>query len=433
MMHEELERAIRLLEGKLPELRRLISESELTFQMSPEAEAMGERLRDALAIADDAASALRRVLLGGTIDPDDETTEGEPTPADDEPVDTSLAPTDDGAKETSASTNPNEPTLLSGSGERDIPGLVGELFLPFETDLWVRFPDREPIRPGWDVRRLFAVTNTEVGQFWLVVDERASAFSTEAPVEKEKRQEWLDTRIAVLEFDSEASRAVYLSGIVDAAREERDRKQSERRSKQLPISESRVTDEAFSVWKSPQTFAELRERYRDGLTAAVSYFLEDANETAFVIRQTLEQAERVWKAADGEISGLELLARTAKFQIDLLVPRPADGPQRWVPTETQIFKQLEAYRTERILASLDAKIAAAQAEVREAGEDWSKEVVQLRSIRDEIITRFYNTKLRLDDGEAGGAVGVPVTAPPPMRGPGDGRTFEEALAAPCNP
>lgn len=424
-MHDELERAIRELEAKLPELRRLIAESELTFTLSPDAEAAGRRLLDAIAEADDTAGALRRLLLDGT-------------PSADSSPDAPLSTAHDHEQGIQAARDlervlaelerrlglgPEQPPAESEEKPR-IVGLTAEYHLPFTTDLWKEFPEREPILPGWDVRKMFQVTPGD-GRYLLVLDERSRALAPEAPVEPAERQAWLDSLILVLGFDTAESRAAYLETVVAEAREERDR---QRLLKPSPEAAPPVGD-----WRTPQTFAELREQYREGLTQAVRYFLEDDDETAVVVRQTFEQAERVFDASEGEVSALELLARTARFQIGLLLPRPEDKPERWVPTEEQLFRQLEAFRIERRIAEMEARIAALTAQARESGDDVSQRLAQMEYVRDSLLQQFYNAKLRLDDGEAGGAVGVPVVVPPPQRGPGGGRTFEEALAAPRNP
>ena len=62
-MQESLETLIRELESKLPDLRRLIAESEITIATSEEAQATVHRLGLAIQLADAEASQLRRELL----------------------------------------------------------------------------------------------------------------------------------------------------------------------------------------------------------------------------------------------------------------------------------------------------------------------------------------------------------------------------------
>jgi hypothetical protein len=64
-VREELERAIRELEAKLPDLRHLIAESELQLTLSEEVASIAERLLRVVTQADEVASQLRRELLGG--------------------------------------------------------------------------------------------------------------------------------------------------------------------------------------------------------------------------------------------------------------------------------------------------------------------------------------------------------------------------------
>ncbi len=63
-MQESLETLIRELESKLPDLRRLIAESEITIATSEEAQETVLRLGLAIRLADAEASQLRRELLG---------------------------------------------------------------------------------------------------------------------------------------------------------------------------------------------------------------------------------------------------------------------------------------------------------------------------------------------------------------------------------
>ena len=62
-MQESLETLIRELESKLPDLRRLIAESEITIATSEEAQETVLRLGLAIRLADAEVSQLRRELL----------------------------------------------------------------------------------------------------------------------------------------------------------------------------------------------------------------------------------------------------------------------------------------------------------------------------------------------------------------------------------
>ncbi len=154
------------LEGKLPELHRLIAEAELTFAMSDEAEKAGQMFLTALSQADDAAATLRRLLLvlGGTLPGAGEIPTGTPEP--------------------SASMPPKNEDKVTGAVT---PGLVRTSYLPFETDLWSVYAFREPVREGWDVKRIFAITEPDNAQFLLVLDERPHALE-DAPEDKTERQ-----------------------------------------------------------------------------------------------------------------------------------------------------------------------------------------------------------------------------------------------------
>jgi hypothetical protein len=65
-VREELERAIRELEAKLPNLRHLIAEAELQLTLSEDVAAVAARFLRLITQTDEVASQLRRALLGGT-------------------------------------------------------------------------------------------------------------------------------------------------------------------------------------------------------------------------------------------------------------------------------------------------------------------------------------------------------------------------------
>lgn len=60
----ELEQALRELEAKLPQLRRLMADSTVPFAVYEEAEAWAANLLQSVRLTDSLASQLRRTLLG---------------------------------------------------------------------------------------------------------------------------------------------------------------------------------------------------------------------------------------------------------------------------------------------------------------------------------------------------------------------------------
>jgi len=187
-------------------------------------------------------------------------------------------------------------------------------------------------------------------------------------------------------------------------------------------------------WSMPESFDEVRRLYRPVVQEAVQFYLDNRIEAAWITARTFEQARRVWDAAEGEVSPLEVLARCAVFQCGLLLPRLPGLPRRRVPSEEQLFHYLERHRFERLLEAIDARTAAARASAWEAGLDVTEDLARLDAARERMIEEFYGRRLRLDeDGEAGGGIACPTPLPPPRRVPGGGRTFEEALALPRNP
>jgi hypothetical protein len=101
-----------------------------------------------------------------------------------------------------------------------------------------------------------------------------------------------------------------------------------------------------------------------------------------------------------------------------------------------LYRYLETHRFERLLEEIDARIEALRAAARESGSaevsvaDWTR----LERARERMIAEFYGRHLRLgEDDASGGAIGSRIAPPPPRRGPGGGRTFEEALASPRSP
>jgi hypothetical protein len=184
----------------------------------------------------------------------------------------------------------------------------------------------------------------------------------------------------------------------------------------------------------PLTFAAVRTLYRAALREALVFYLESEGEAELVLRRTFEQAERVWDASENEVGVLELLARTAAFQCDLLIPRRDSLPKRQAPTDAQLYRYLERYRLERRIAELEARMEAVRATAREEGVDGDQRLEALEKGHDAMIEQFYRRWYDFgDDDPANGSVGSLLPVIPPRRGPGGGRTFEEALAPPCNP
>ncbi|WP_162542986.1 hypothetical protein, partial [Klebsiella pneumoniae] len=73
------------------------------------------------------------------------------------------------------------------------------------------------------------------------------------------------------------------------------------------------------------------------LSDIVNFYLDDLDETALVCNQTWEQGQRVYAAAEGDASILEVLSRVAAEQCERLLPRPEEQPSRNVPQATDIF------------------------------------------------------------------------------------------------
>lgn len=333
-MREELERAIRELESKLPELRRLVAMAEMELTLSPAASALAPVLVNLLRITDETASDLRRALLEG-VEP---VAPSEPPPA-----------SDAGSG------------ISSGGGEamseaeRELAELMGDLSgaSATESDYWNVAPPEEPIP---------------------------------STIEKENARG--------------ADSAVVELSAGDLA---------------------------------PTIFADAERVFRQPLWDAVRFYLEDDQETEIVVNGTMEQAARVFEASEGEINPLEVFARTAAYQVQLLLPRQDDRPDRREPTEKQLFLHLELFRMERLIERKREQIERLRAASQESETDVSVILSRLESELTEMLNAFYNYRLRLDDedkGGEGGAIGVPPDEPPPVRDPGAGRTFEEALALP---
>jgi hypothetical protein len=183
----------------------------------------------------------------------------------------------------------------------------------------------------------------------------------------------------------------------------------------------------------------VRKRYRDALFEAVLWYLEDDRETEVVVAGALEQAERQWGALEGEANVLHLLAMAAVDQIERLLPRPWNRLSRRVPTVAQLTESLSLYQFDRRVAEMRAMLDVMKASARERGGDTEggAQIAELEAMMDRLVSTFYKGRLPWDedggdDPQFGGAV-CPVTVPPPMRGPGEGRTFSEALAPARNP
>lgn len=190
-----------------------------------------------------------------------------------------------------------------------------------------------------------------------------------------------------------------------------------------------------------QAFVEFRESCREPLLSALTYFLEDDGEVTRVAKQAWEQAARQWNALEGEVNPTNLIAQAAVDQCERLLPRPMGEPERRVPTEADLVRHLEwnllnhrAGRLAHYIISREQSELSDPTRIQEAllgsldeSSPETKEAVE-RLIAELMKLRFGD----LEDG-TGGAMPCLVTSPPPFRGPGDGRTFDEALAAPRNP
>jgi hypothetical protein len=334
-MREELERAIRELESKLPELRRLVAMAEMELTLSPAASALAPVLVNLLRVTDETASDLRRALLEGV----------EPVaPPEPPPVSNTGSGISSGGGE------------AMSEAERELAELMGDLsgVSATESDYWNVVPPEEPASP---------TTETD----------------------------------------------------------------------NLPTPDLRQAAADTSLDLTPTTFADAERVYRKPLWDAVWFYLEDDRETDIVVNGAMEQSARVFEASEGEINPLEVFARTAAYQVQLLLPRQEDRPDRREPSERQLFLHLELFRMERLIERKREQVERLRAASQESETDVSAILVRLESELTEMLNAFYNYRLRLDDedkGGEGGAIGVPPDEPPPVRDPGAGRTFEEALALP---
>jgi hypothetical protein len=332
-MREELERAIRELEAKLPELRRLVAMAEMQLTLSPAASALAPVLVNLLRVTDETASELRRALLDGT-----EVVEPEPSVESDKP------------EASGGGTG-----VPRSEAQQELENLFGGM--GGEQPYWDVVPEGEP--PAMPAPEPSETTNEDLGVL-----------------------------------------------------------------------------EAGSGW-APTTFVEAERLFRQPLWNAVRFYLEDSHETNIVVSGAMEQAARVFEASEGELNPLEVFARTAAYQVQLLLPRPEDKPERREPSEAQLFLHLELFRLERLIERKREQIDRLKASSWESGQDFFDVLARLESELADMITGFYNRRLQLgDEGDWGGAdgpIGAVPKMPPPDRDPGAGRTYEEALALPRNP
>jgi len=190
-------------------------------------------------------------------------------------------------------------------------------------------------------------------------------------------------------------------------------------------------------WLGPESFREVRQRYRHALKETLWWFLEDEGEAERVTAGAFEQTERQWKAIEGEANVLSLLAQAAVDQCERLLPRPWNQISRRIPTVYQIEANLIQFRFEQRVAAMRTMLEAMRASIREAGRDPAADtdLNELEAGVERLVAQYYNQRLPWDDGEnpLGGGALCPVMPPDPMRGPGGGRTFAEALAPARNP
>ena len=178
--------------------------------------------------------------------------------------------------------------------------------------------------------------------------------------------------------------------------------------------------------------------YRPLLLRALRYFLENEGEAELVTIGAFEQAERQWSALEGEANIRQVIANAADDQCALLLPRVEGEPERRAPQAAEIFRHLAWYDWERRIEGIELQLSVLRASLREAGtpEADSDMLVELQARFDELVKNLFRSRLGMsadDDEPAGGGVACEVPVPPPHRGPGGGRTFEEALMPARNP
>lgn len=178
----------------------------------------------------------------------------------------------------------------------------------------------------------------------------------------------------------------------------------------------------------------IQQVYGAFLKDALVFHLENEREAETVTKRTIKHAARVWEAAEGEASLLEIVASTAVTQCGLLLPRFWPQKPRHTPSREQLFRYLETCLFEQKVGRLRERLERMFADAREDGATATAEVQNYEAELDRLIDAFYRQRMNLrDDNDLSGGILCGVTPPPPERTPGSGRSPEEAYEPPRNP
>lgn len=453
-MHEELEATLRELEAKLPDLRHLIAESGVVLTTSPAALVLGARLLRAITAADEVASLLRLTLLNG----------GElvvPTAQAAEPVAPQPVPAPPAPPEPEPpSINPAEITA-TGNGLTDSDYALQEA-LGLIPDTTTSFGEAIGDLEQSAEEGVSRSTEAELPSFVDdLSDETLRNIERVMAAEADRERQWQDlsNRINAAidvedidlvreltaqrkEIERQISRPGFLAEHQQSLLGDLAEKLKMRSERSESTSEPReVLRDAFRLTghHSLETFEEIRAEYTIPLESAIRGYVQTEDEVKFVAAGTLAHAARVWQVAEGEVSSLELLASLAVEQIERLLPRSPEAEERLIPTPKQIFRYLARHRVERLIEDMERQLErlriGIQESIHEVPASTYQEIATLEQLRNEVMRQFYNGLLRLDDDDSseGDAMGARITPPLPVRGPGAGRTFDEALALARNP
>jgi hypothetical protein len=183
-----------------------------------------------------------------------------------------------------------------------------------------------------------------------------------------------------------------------------------------------------------QTLDAIQQVYGAFLKDALVFHLENEREAKTVTERTLKHAARIWEAAEGEGSLLEIVASTAVSQCGLLLPRFWPQKPRHIPSREQVFRYLETCLFEQKVGRLRERLERMYADAREDGTSAVADVQNYEEELDRLIDAFYRHRMRLpDDDDLSGGILCGVRPPPPERTPGAGRTPDEAREPPRNP
>lgn len=178
----------------------------------------------------------------------------------------------------------------------------------------------------------------------------------------------------------------------------------------------------------------IQQLYGASLKDALVFHLENEREAETVTSRALKHAARVWEAAEGEGSLLEIIASAAVRQCSLLLPRFWPQKPRPIPSREQVFRYLETCLFEQKVARLRERLERMYADAREDGSASVATVQNFEEELDRLIDAFYRQRMRLrDDDDLSGGVLCGAPSPPPERTPGAGRTLDEARETPRNP